>query len=155
KRAILSAIDGISTSLDVKSADGRSTLLGFSVGPLTFDHTDDELRRIIRGSFEVAEEKKVAVAFHIDDSMLWMNRKDLWQNPQNVEWTDWKGTLSTHRYIAWLPTKLAPQMCFNSPIIRTEVARLAKDVIGPEIKKGIDALKAKNLERLFAGTIAG
>jgi hypothetical protein len=52
------------------------------------DQTDDELREVIRESFKIAEEKNIAVLFHIDDSMFWVRRADLWKDPRKVEWTE-------------------------------------------------------------------
>lgn len=58
------------------------------LGPLGMDQTDDELREVIRESFKIAEEKNIAVLFHIDDSMFWVRRADLWKDPRKVEWTE-------------------------------------------------------------------
>ncbi len=138
--------------------DHVHTQLGFSAGPLTFDHTDAQLRNSIADSFAVAEEKNVAVAFHIDDSMFWNARKDLWSEKNNIEWTDWNGTTQPHRIIGWVldgRPVLAPQMCFNSPAIIAETTRIARDVIGAAIKTGIDHLNAIGKPYLFAGIIAG
>jgi hypothetical protein len=138
--------------------DHVHTQLGFSVGPLAFDHTDSQLRALIADSFAVAEEKNVAVAFHIDDSMFWNARKDLWSDKNNIEWTDWTGKTQPHRIIGWVlggKPVLAPQMCFNSPAIVAETTRIAGDVIGPAIKRGIDRLNAIGKSYLFAGVIAG
>jgi hypothetical protein len=136
--------------------DGKARQVGFFVGPMSLDHTDEELREIIRGSFEIAEETDVAVGFHIDDSMFWQRRRDLWKNPKNIEWLDWKGTPNTGRQLSWgRELRIAPQMCFNSKEIQAEIIRIARDVIGKEIKTGVDFLKAKNKGHLFAGVIAG
>ncbi len=148
-------IDDILKAVNNNRGDGKTRQLGVSIGPLALDHTDEELRTMIRESFKIAEEKNVAVAFHIDDSMFWINRKDLWSDPQNVEWTDWDGTIHPQRFVGWINIKLAPQMCYSSPTLRQEIRRIAKDVIGAEIKKGIDGLVAKHKESLFAGVIAG
>ena len=60
---------------DVKKAIGVTGdarhKLGFTVGPLCFDMSDEETRQFIQDSFAVAREHDVAVAFHIDDSMSW------------------------------------------------------------------------------------
>lgn len=148
-------IDSILAAVSNNRGDGTRRQLGFSVGPLALDHTDEELRTTIRESFKIAEEKNVVVAFHIDDSMFWVNRKDLWQNPDNVEWSDWNKTVVSHRFVGWAPIPLAPQMCYTSPVIKSEIARIAKDVIGDEIEKGVTMLKARGKEDLFAGVIAG
>jgi hypothetical protein len=153
--AMRNQINQILAAVDNNRGDGVRRQLGFAVGPLSLDHTDEELRAFIRESFAIADEKDVAVAFHIDESMFWINRPDLWSNPNNVEWSDWNGTVFPHRYISWAPVVLAPQMCYNCPGIKQEIQRIARDVIGNEIKKELDKLKSKNKERLFAGVING
>ncbi|MCX6898609.1 MAG: hypothetical protein NT105_07915 [Verrucomicrobia bacterium] len=130
--------------------------LGFAVGPLCFDMPDDETRQFIRDAFAVARENDVAVAFHIDDSMSWGNRKDLLANPDNIETADWKQIPNTGRRADWgrKPTKFPPQMCFNSPAIVAAVKDRA-GLIGAEIKQELAALKSQGKEHLFAGVIAG
>ncbi|MDO8517891.1 MAG: hypothetical protein Q7S26_01185 [bacterium] len=135
--------------------DGTARQLGFIIGPLTLNHTDEELRGQIRSMFEIAEAKNVAVGFHIDDSMFWQNR-GLTKDKKNIEWLDWQGTPNTGRELSWgARAKIAPQMCFNSTAVVSEVSRVARDVIGAEIKKGVDRLKTSGKEHLFAGVIAG
>ncbi len=138
------------------TGDNR-TKLAFVIGPLAFDYTDAQLRQIVQDSFDIALELNVAVGFHIDDSMFWARRSDLWHDPRNVEWLDWEGTPNTGRRIAWgpQPTKLAPQMCFNSPPIQTEVRRLATQVIGEAVAKGVRTLEVQGRPELFAGVIVG
>jgi hypothetical protein len=153
--SIKNQIDQILAAVGNNRGDGAKRQLGFAIGPLSFDHTDSILRKAVRESFKIAEQKNVAIMFHIDESMFWINRTDLWNTPANIEWSDWNGTVLPHRYISWAPVVLAPQMCYNSPVIKQEVQRIARDVIGSEIKSGIDYLKSKNKERLFAGVIAG
>lgn len=130
--------------------------LGFAVGPLCFDMSDQETRQFIRDSFAVARENDVAVAFHIDDSMCWGERKDLLSNPDNIETADWKQVPSTGRRADWgpEPTKFPPQMCFNSPAIVAAVKARA-GLIGAEMKRELDALKSQGKSHLFAGVIAG
>jgi len=131
--------------------------LGMVVGPLSWDLTDDQIRTVIQDAFAVAEEKDIAVGFHIDDSMFWNKREDLWSNKNNVEWSDWTGTIVPHRVIGFIPnhTELAPPICYNSPAILAETTRRARDVIGSEIKKGIDHLNSRGKSYLFAGVIPG
>jgi hypothetical protein len=132
--------------------------LGFFIGPLTFDMKDEELRTMIDDAFSVAKLNDVAVGFHIDDSMFWNNRKDLWSDKDNVEWSDWNGTIVPHRIIEWAGDGapiLAPPMCYNSAAITAETTRLARDVIGAEIKKNVDHLNALGKAHLFMGVIAG
>ncbi len=153
--AMRNQVNQILAAVDNHRGDGKKRQLGFAIGPLSLDHTDNELRAFIQESFAIADEKNVAVAFHIDESMFWINRPDLWSNPDNIEWIDWNGTIFPQRYISWAPVKLAPQMCYNSVGVKKEIERIARDVIGSEIKKGIDKLRLKNKETLFAGVING
>jgi hypothetical protein len=131
--------------------------LGIIVGPLALDYTDAQLRTLIERTFEVASKYKIAVGLHIDDSKFWMNRRDLWQDPANVEWLDWKGTPNTGQYVNWggEPWKLAPQACFNSPTMLKEARRLANEVIGPAIATELAKLRQTGDEALFAGVIVG
>jgi hypothetical protein len=130
--------------------------LGFAVGPLCFDMSDEEMRQFIRDAFAVAREGYVAVAFHIDDSICWGQRKDLLSNPDNIETADWKQIPNTGRRADWgpKPTKFPPQMCFNSSAIQAAVKARAS-LLGAEVKKELDALKASGKEHLFAGLITG
>lgn len=148
-------VDDLVSALGDVTGDGKTRQLGFSVGPLSLDHSDEELRAIIRESFSIADEKTLAVGFHLDDSMFWMRRADLRQDRNNVEWTDWRGTIAPDRTIGWAPSRLAPQLCYESPTVRKEITRIARDVIGKEIRRGLDMLEAKEKEYLFAGVIAG
>jgi hypothetical protein len=137
------------------SGDARHKL-GFAVGPLCFDMSDEETRRFIRDSFEVARENDAAVALHIDDSLSWGGRKDLLSNPDNIETSGWNQKPSTGRRADWgpKPTRFPPQMCFNSPEIRAAVKQRAS-LIGAEVKKEMDGLRASGKGHLFAGLIAG
>src|SRR3989344_8768469 len=137
------------------AGDGKTRQLGFIIGPMTLNHTDEQLRVQIRSMFEIAEAKNIAVGFHIDDSMFWQNR-GLAKDKNNIEWLDWQGTPNTGRHLSLgQEAKNAPQMCFNSKAVVSEVSRVAKDIIGAEIKKGVDKLKTSGKEHLFAGVIAG
>src|SRR5581483_5783156 len=115
--------------------------LGITVGPLALDYTDTQLRTLIERTFAIAAKYKIAVGLHIDDSKFWMNRRDLWSNPANVEWLDWRGTPNTGQYLNWgEPWSIAPQACFNSPEMLNEARRLAGKVIGPAIAEQIRKL---------------
>jgi hypothetical protein len=130
--------------------------LGFSVGPLCFDMSDDETRQFIRDAFAVARENDVAVAFHVDDSLSWSERKDLISDPDNIETSGWNEKPSTGRRADWgpKPTRFPPTMCFNSPAIVAAVKQRGA-LIGAEIVRELVMLKAEGKEHLFAGVIAG
>jgi hypothetical protein len=130
--------------------------LGFTPGPLTFNHTDDQIRTLIRESFKIAIEKNVAVSFHVDDSIFWGRRKDLTNDIANVEWLGWNKTPNTGRRLDWsaTPAKAAPMMCLNSPAVRKAVRQRA-GLIGTEVRQGADRLARSGKGELFAGVIAG
>ncbi|MGO8688678.1 MAG: hypothetical protein ACLQLG_03515 [Thermoguttaceae bacterium] len=140
----------------IGTVGGGQTQLAVIFGPLALDHSDAEIRGFVKTAFAIALERKIAVGFHIDDSMFWARRSDLWHSPDNVEWLDWDGTPATGRRIDWgpRPQKLPPPMCFNSKAIQREVRGRA-EVIGKAIKSAVDGLKRQGKERLFAGVIAG
>jgi hypothetical protein len=130
--------------------------LGFAIGPLCFDMSDDEIRQFIRDAFAVARENDVAVALHIDDSMSWGRRKDLLSNPDNIETADWSQIPSKGRRLDWGPdpTQFPPPMSYNAPAV-VAAAKGRAGLIGAEIKRELDVLKSLGKEYLFAGVIAG
>ena len=132
------------------------TRLAVVLGHLAFDHGDAETTKFIELGFELALETDVAVGFHIDDSMFWASRKDLWSDPKNVEAMDWDGTPSAGRLLEWgkEPSAAPPQMCFNSPVIQREVQQRAA-LIGKAIQAGVNRLQQLKRPELFAGVIAG
>ncbi|MBC8170585.1 MAG: hypothetical protein H7X77_02900 [Anaerolineae bacterium] len=142
---------------EIATTGNAETKLAFIIGPLAFDHTDSQLRQMIEDAFEIALEQDIAVGFHIDDSMFWARRSDLWEDPANLEWLDWEGTPNTGRRLDWgaEPTWIFPQMCLNSPAIQAAVRHLASNVIGSAVSAGIVTLEAQGKAELFAGVIAG
>ena len=134
----------------IKTTGDTRHKLGFTVGPLCFDMSDEETRQFIRDAFAVARENDVAVAVHIDDSLSWGQRKDLMSNPDNIEIAGWNQKPSTGRRADWgpKPTRFPPQMCFNSPDVQAAVRKRAS-LIGAEVKKEIDALKTSGQHHLF------
>ena len=150
-----------------QAGDGRFRRLGFFLvlAPWILDRRcPDSLPIVIREAFHVARQHRVAVYFAIESHYFWDSRPDLWnffdpsgpgydpQNTNNVEWTDWSGTGYPARFLDWgTPQKLAPHMCYSCPKIRSEVARLVAQQLGPPIKAGLDELAASGLSDLFAG----
>ena len=130
--------------------------LAVMLGHLSFDHGDADVTKFIELGFELAQEADVAVGFHIDDSMFWARRKDLWSDPKNVEAMDWAGTSSTARRLDWgkEPSAAPPQMCFNSTSIQREAQQRAA-LIGKAIQAGVNRLQQLKRPELFAGVIAG
>jgi len=90
----------------------RNTRLAVMLGPLCFDQSDAEVAEFVEKAITLAVETNVAVGFHIDDSMFWRSRKDLWSDPQNVEALDWDGTPNTSRRLNWskTPTSAPPPL---------------------------------------------
>lgn len=150
---VAQAVDGLVRKLGSTGVKGRK--LGFVVGPLAFDNTDEDVRRLIRQSFWLAKEKKVAVGFHIDDSMFWGRLKEL-DRPENLEKSGWDAAPNTGRRLDWSsrPLKIMPQLCLNSPAVMAAAARRAA-VMGEEIRKGVRLLYQAGQEDLFLGVIVG
>jgi len=134
--------------------------LAVMLGALSFDHGDAETTKFIELAFRLALETDVAVGFHIDDSMFWAKRKDLWSDPKNVEALDWDGTPCAGRRLDWQtepgsqPDAAPPQMCFNSKVIQREVQERSA-LLGKAIQAGVNQLAQRNRPELFAGVIAG
>ena len=149
---------------DIKQRIGtvgdKQTRLAVVLGQLSFDHGDAETAKFIELGFELALATDVAVGFHIDDSMFWAKRKDLWSDPQNVEALDWDGTPCTGRSLHWQTGPGAkvdaapPQMCFNSKAIQREVQKRGA-LLGKAIQTGVKQLQQSNRPELFAGVIVG
>jgi hypothetical protein len=146
--------------LDVKTRIGtvgdEKTRLAVVLGPLCFEQSDSETTKFIELAFDLALETDVVVGFHIDDSIFWSRRKDLWSDPKNVEALDWDGTPCVSRRLDWgkKPTEAPPQMCFNSKAIQREV-RERSVLIGKAIQAGVKTLQDRKRPDLFAGVIAG
>ncbi len=146
--------------LDVKQRIGTvgspQTRLAVILGPLSFEQTDADVTKFVDDAFKMALETDLAVGFHIDDSIFWSRRKDLWSDPKNVEALDWDGTPNTGRRLDWsrTPTAAPPQMCFNSPAIQ-QLVRSRSTLIGEAIQAGVKRLQQRNRPELFAGVIAG
>jgi hypothetical protein len=138
----------------------QQTRLAVMLGQLSFDHGDAETTKFIELGFELALETDVAVGFHIDDSMFWARRKELWSDPNNVEALDWDGTPCTGRRLDWQtgpgakPDAAPPQMCFNSKVIQREVQQRSA-LLGKAIQTGVNRLQQRKKPELFAGVIVG
>lgn len=132
---------------------GPRSRLAFMLGPIGFDHTDDEARSIIDDGFAIAQAENVAVGFHLDDAMFWSKRADLMSDPANVEWTGFGGPPATGLLLDWAHPPA--RMVFNAPAIRAEVQRRARDVIGARIAEHLQVLRLQGRDDLFAGVIAG
>lgn len=119
---------------------------------------------VLREAFRVAARRGVAVHVAIESHYFWGSRPDLWNyfdpsspgyspdNRENVEWSDWSGTPYSARFLDWgTPQVLSPHMCYACPKIRSEVARIVREIIGAPLKTGIDGLAAAGLDDLFSG----
>lgn len=154
KDSVAQLVDDIVTTIGTRGT--TRARLGFVLGPLAFDHSDEDVRGMIKDAFAIAREKNIAVGFHLDDAMFWLNRKDLMSNPRNVEWIDWEGTPNEGLAIDWgKKERFPPRMCLNSPEIKAEVTRRARDVIGAEIKAQVDQLEREGRPELFGAVIIG
>ncbi len=134
----------------------KKAKLGFVVGPLSFDLTDDEIASTVHESFAIARSRNVAVGFHIDDAMFW-SKSSLYVDA-NKEWTSsFDGrNITTGLFMDWgSAASFPPRLCMNSPAVQAEVSRRARMVLGRAISAELDSLKAGGREELFAGVIVG
>jgi hypothetical protein len=140
----------------VGSCGDKHHKMGFAVGPISLNQSDDDVRKIIAQSFAIARRSNMAVAFHLDDHMFWEKRSDLVSDGGAAEWIDWNATKCTGRRLDWgpQPTKVGPQLCFNSPQVKQAIAKRAH-LIGGEIEREYERLKGEGREELFAGVITG
>lgn len=154
QESIERTVDGILEAIGAKG--DKSHRLGFVLGPISMDHGDTDVKRLIKEAFTIARDKDIAVGFHIDDSMFWRRRAQDLRAPADIEWLDWSGRPNTGRRIDWgpQPMKLMPQLCFGSPAVRKAVAEMAS-VLGGQIAAEFKHLKREGREDLFLGVIAG
>ena len=150
------------------TGDGRTRQLG--AGALIPVWWSDERKIVqsIREAFYIARRTKVAVHFNVDDHIAWEQRPDLWnwydpgkpgynpENRKNVEWYDWEGTPNKRRYFTPVGAPSpAPHMCYNSPAVQKEIARIVSKVVGPALQEELGKLRRENKEYLFAGITVG
>jgi hypothetical protein len=128
--------------------------LAFLLGPLAFDHSDDEIAAMVAEGFALARDKDIAVGFHLDDAMFW-SRSPLYSD-ENKEWVgSFDARVSAGTFIDWgMPAAFPARMCFNCPAVRAEVSRRAQR-LGAAIAAELDGLRASGREHLFAGVIVG
>ena len=150
------------------TGDSTNRQLGFGAMIPVWVPDESYIVQLIKQGFDTAKRANVAVHFNVDDLIGWDKRPDLWNwydpakrgysldNRKNVEWYDWGGTANKRRYLtpAGIPSQ-APQMCYNSPAIQKEIARIIFQVVGPALRKEIEELKLENREYLFAGLTVG
>jgi hypothetical protein len=152
KTEIESFIQLLQNEISLESQYNRK--LAVFIGPIALDHSTSSIKQLIDDSFDLAIEYDMPIGFHLDDGMFWTGREDLWKDPENIEWQDWQGKLSESRYVDWVQSRLAPQMCFNCPKVRLAMQAFLKH-IAQTIKLRFDELKQQNKAYLFAGIITG
>jgi hypothetical protein len=150
------------------TGDGKTRQLGVGDGIPVWASDESKIRQAINLRFDIAKQTNTAVHFLVDDHIDWSERPDLWNwydptrrgynpdNRKNVEWYDWEGSPNKRRYFTPLGTaSQTPHMCYNSPAIQKEIARIISKVVGPALRKEIDTLRQENKEYLFAGITVG
>src|SRR5262249_36551880 len=160
-------IDGVARRLGT-TGDGKTRQLGVGDGIPVWVSDQSKITERIKMRFDMAKQTNTSVHFNVDDHIGWDQRPDLWNwydpekkgynqdNRKNVEWYDWEGTPNKRRYITpdGAPSQ-TPHMCYNSPAIQKEIARIISQVVGPALRKEIDKLNQENKEYLFAGITVG
>ena len=150
------------------TGDGTTRQLGFGAIIPVWVPDESYIVQAIKQAFDTARRTNVAVHFNVDDHIGWDKRSDLWNwydpakrgynpdNRKNVEWYDWEGTANKRRYLTpeLIPSQ-APHMCYNSPALEKEIARIVSQVVGPTLRAEIEKLKLEKREYLFAGLTVG
>ena len=150
------------------TGDGTTRQLGFGAIIPVWVPDESYIVQAIKQAFDTARRTNVAVHFNVDDHIGWDKRPDLWNwydpakrgynpdNRKNVEWYDWEGTANKRRYLTpeLIPSQ-APHMCYNSPALEKEIARIVSQVVGPTLRAEIEKLKLEKREYLFAGLTVG
>ena len=149
-----SRVDDLRARIFVRGPKTRK--LGFILGPLSLDNTDEQVTSLIAAGFGIALRTDLAVGFHLDDSMFWGRLYKSLNRPGAVEWLDWSGRPNTGRRLDWAspPLRLMPQLCLNNKGVVDAVTARAQ-LVGREIAKGIGRLHAAGRDDLFIGVIAG
>ncbi len=154
-------VDNIHSSLGTLTlAPGKA--YGYSIGPLTLEQTDQDLKDSIATAFTVALEERVAVGIHIDVSHYWrfLRGADGTQlssltGAQDIRaWQNWQGTSAPIDPWDGVPT-LMPSMCYECTAVKAMVDYKTSQVIGPALAAGMARLKAAGEENLFAGAMIG
>jgi hypothetical protein len=161
------AVDEFAAQLGT-TGDGTTRQLGFGDGIPIWAGNDSTIVQAIKRNFDTAKRTNVAIHFVVDDHTAWDKLPVLWNwydpsrpgynpdNKKNVEWYDWEGTANKRRYFSPSGTaSQAPHMCYNSPAIKKEIARIVSKVVGPALRTEIYKLKQQNKEYLFAGITVG
>jgi hypothetical protein len=168
--AIYSVLDASVAALVAQigaTGDGRTRQLGFMVvmPPWLLDVAfPGKMSSVIAECAQVALAHHVAFHLSIESHYMWQTRPDLWNffdpsqpgydpaNVANVEWTDWARTGYEWRFVDWgVPQNLgAPHMCYLSPAVESEVARLG-GIIGTAARSAMDVLAGAGHPELFSG----
>jgi hypothetical protein len=138
-----------------------SRQVGFDWGPISPDLGVIEAVTTIEQAFAIALATDLAVAIHLDDRMFWKaatlpDGSSLLEQPGTTEWMDWSGAPAPPLLLPWEPnTNLAPQMCYEDPVVQAWTQHWVFGTIGPAIMAGYRQLIAAGKPQLFAGVFAG
>jgi hypothetical protein len=143
--------------------------LAFMVSIPSWDTTQyDMAMQLASAAVNAALETNAAVYFFVPSTTGWSSRPEFWNcddpsdygynamNKNNVEWSDWHGTPYPHEYRDWgTPEELPPTMCYNCPVIQSEIGRILSTKVAPIIVAAFRQLSARGKGDLFAGVTMG
>jgi len=143
--------------------------LAFMVSIPSWDTTQYDMAiQLASAAVNAALETDAAVYFFVPSTTGWSSRPEFWNyndtsgygynpsNRNNVEWSDWQGTPYPHEYRDWgTPEELPPTMCYNCPVIQSEIGRILSTKVAPIIVAAIGQLSARGKGDLFAGVTMG
>jgi hypothetical protein len=143
--------------------------LAFMVSIPSWDTTQfDGATKLVAAAVNAALETNAAVYFFVPSTTGWSSRPEFWNyndpsgygynpmNKNNVEWSDWQGTPYPHEYRDWgTPEELPPTMCYNCPVIQSEIGKILSTKVAPIIVAALRQLSARGKGDLFAGVTMG
>ncbi len=161
--------NGIKTLINrIGTSGNHKRKLAFMVSILGWATDNIPAQQLIEAAVNAAIKNDVAIYFFIPSTTGWQKRPDLWNyndpnstgynpnNKNNVEWSDWRGSAYPHEYRDWgTPEELPPSMCYNCPVIKSEIRTIVINKILPILLKAVKKLADNNKAYLFAGVTIG
>jgi hypothetical protein len=145
---------------------GNDFLLSAGVVLYAFNEDLPRMESKLLKAFQDAENNNLPLLIHMDFEVFSEGRPDLWnwfdpkkpgynlQNKYNVEWSGWDKPIKNY-WLNWgSPWSIAPKLCYTSPVVRSEIVRIA-NALSAHINTWRINLAKKHKSYLFAGVNAG
>jgi len=149
KAKVICDIQEMLTNLSPPQRPRRLIAFSYTIAPLDRGKT---ATTALRRMFDVSETLGIPMYVEMATYTWWQSRKDLWSDPQNVEWTGWSPeTAMTEAVRNWgFPFEVAPHPFLGSRAYRKAVEEAIRPM-GEEIAKWCAHLQRTGKPQLFAG----